>query len=151
VAAGALVDRARVQAGRAADAAQRVAPDLVGEYVAAAAVEQDEVELPRPVAAGHARPDRRVRVHALARRRARQQREHDLEVAPARDELLDPHDRDEDLGQRRAHAPVALGLEDDDVAGLRDREVRAADADRHREELRAQVGARRRRERGRVV
>ena len=41
-------------------------------------------------------------------------------------ELLDPHHGHEHLGQRRAHAAVALGLEHADRAGLGDREVGAA-------------------------
>ena len=45
------VHRAHVQARRAADAAERLAPDLVGERLHAAVVEQDEVELARAVAA----------------------------------------------------------------------------------------------------
>ena len=90
----------------------------------------------------HAGPDRRVRVHPLGRRGARQQLQHHLEVAPLRQHLLDPHQRDQDLRQRRAHAPVALGLHDGDRAGLGDAEVRPADGDGHREELRAQVPAR---------
>ncbi len=40
VAAGALVDRADVQAGRAADAVERLAPDRVGEHLGAAVVER---------------------------------------------------------------------------------------------------------------
>ena len=126
VAAGARVDRADVQAGRAADAVQRLAADLVREHVGPARVEQDEVELARAVVLAHARPDRRVRVHPLRGRGARQQLEHHLEVAPGRQHLLDPHQRDQDLRQRRAHAAVALGLDDADRARLGDREVRAA-------------------------
>ena len=44
VAAGPLVDRADVEAGRAPDAAQRLPADRVGQRVGAAVVEQDEVE-----------------------------------------------------------------------------------------------------------
>ena len=86
-------------------------PDRVGQDVGPAVVEQDQVEGLRPVAWRHTRPHRRVRVHPLRGRRARQQLEEDLEIAPGRDELLDAHDRDEDLGQGQAHPPVALRLE----------------------------------------
>ena len=41
LAAGPLVDRADVEAGRAADAAQRLPPDRVGQHVGPAVVEQD--------------------------------------------------------------------------------------------------------------
>ena len=102
-------------------------------------VEQHEVELARPSPVAHAGPDRRVRVHPLGGRGARQQLQHHLEVAPLGQHLLDPHHRDQDLGQRRAHPPVALGLDDADRAGLGDAEVRAADRHRHRQELLAQV------------
>ena len=46
VAADPLVDRADVEAGRAADAAQRLAADLVGERAGAAVVEQHDVRPP---------------------------------------------------------------------------------------------------------
>ena len=49
----------------------------------------------RPVAGRDAGPHRGVRVHPLGGRRARQQLEEHLEVAPGRDELLDAHDRDQ--------------------------------------------------------
>ena len=72
---------------------------------------------------------RRVRVHPLAGRRPRQQLHEHLEVRERRHELLDPHDGDEGLGQRQAHPPVALGLDDGERPGVRDGEVRAADRD----------------------
>ena len=107
----------------------------------AAGVEQHEMELARAVVLAHPGPDRRVRVHPLGGRGARQQLQHDLEVAPRRQHLLDPHQGDQHLRQRRAHAPVALGLDDADRARLGDAEVRAADRDGHGEELLAQVAA----------
>ncbi len=78
------------------------AADLVGQHVGAAAVEQDQVELLRPVAVAHAGPQRRVRVHPLGGRGARQQLQEDLEVLPRRQHLLDPH-------QRHQHASAASG------------------------------------------
>ena len=74
------VDRADVEAREQRMQRSVCAPDLVGEHVRAAVVEQHEVELLRPVALVHAGPERRVRVHPLGRRRARQQLEEDLEV-----------------------------------------------------------------------
>ena len=53
-----------------------------------------------PSPRAHTRPERRVRVHPLAGCRARQQLQEDLQVAPARDHLLDPHHRDQHV--RRA-------------------------------------------------
>src|SRR3954465_11423751 len=43
------------------------------------------------------------------RARGGEELQEDLEVAPLRQQLLDAHERDEHLGQRRAHAAVALG------------------------------------------
>ena len=151
MAARARVDGADVEAGAAADAGERLAADLVGEHVRAAVVEQHDVEVLRPVARRDAGPERRVRVHALAGRRARQQLEEDLEILGRRDQLLDPDDGDQRLGQRRAEAAVALRLDDRDGAGLGDREVGAADRDARGQELRAQVRARRGGELLRVV
>ena len=45
--------------------------------------------------------------------------------ASAGSDLLDPHHGDQHLGQRRAHAPVALGLDHAHGAGLGHREIRA--------------------------
>ena len=95
LAAGPLVDRADVEAGRAADAAERLAPDRVRQHVGPAVVEQDRWNACGPSPGVTPGPHRGVRVHPLRRRRARQQLEEDLEVAPGRDELLDPHDRDQ--------------------------------------------------------
>ena len=55
------------------------------------------------------------------------------------DELLDPHHRDQRLGQRQAHPAVALGLDDHHGPGLGDREVRAGDRDLRAQELLPQV------------
>ena len=85
LAAGPLVDRADVQARGAPDAAQRLPAERVGQDVGPAVVEQDEVERLRPVAGRDAGPDRGVRVHPLGRRRARQELQEDLEVAPGRE------------------------------------------------------------------
>ena len=52
-----------------------------------------------------------------------------------------PITRDQDPRQRRAHAPVALGLHHADRPRLRHAEVRAADRHGHGEELLAQVPA----------
>ena len=82
---------------------------------------------------------------------AREQLQEDLEVAEARDRLLDPHHGDQHLGQRRAHAAVALGLDDADGAGVGGREVRAGDRDPRPEERLAQVQPCRLRELGRLV
>ena len=87
--AGARVDRADVQAGAAADAVQRLAADLVAEHARAAVVEQHDVQLLRPVAGSDAGPERRVRVHPLAGRGARQQLQEHLEIGEGRHELLD--------------------------------------------------------------
>ena len=143
VPARARVDRADVEARAAADAVQSLPAHLVGEHARAAVVEQHDVQLLRPVAVGDAGPERRVRVHALAGRGARQQLQEHLEVGEARQQLLDPEHRHEHRGQRRAHAAVALGLDDADRSRLRDPEVRARDADARAEEPLAQIAARR--------
>ena len=96
-------------------------------------------------------PERRVRVHPLAGGGARQQLQEDLEVGEARQQLLDPEHRDEHRRQRRAHPPVALGLDDADRARLGDAEVGAADADARGQEPLAQVDAGRLGEIARVV
>ena len=57
----------------------------------------------------------------------------------------------EHLGQGQAHPAVALGFDDDDRAGLGDREVRAGDRDPGAQELLAQVEPRGLGELARVV
>ena len=110
VAAGAFVDRADVQARRAADAVQCGPSDLVGQRIGAAVVEQDQVEVLRAVTRGDPGPQRGVRVHPLAGRGAGQQLQEHLEVAEGGQQLLDAHDGDQGFRQRQAHPAVALGL-----------------------------------------
>ena len=69
----------------------------------------------------------------------------------ARDQLLDPEARDVQRRQRGAEIGVALVRAHDDAAGLGDREVHAGEAGLRGEELLAQVRARHRGERGRIV
>ena len=137
--AGALVDRADVEAGRAADAVQRLAAHLVGEHRRPPVVEQHEVELLRAVAGGDPGPERGVGVHPLAGGAAGEQLQEHLEVAPGGHHLLDAHDRDQRLRQGQAHPAVALALDDGERAGLGDGEVGAADRDPGAEEPLAQV------------
>ena len=151
VAAGALVDRAHVEAGRAADAAQRLAADLVGQRAGAAVVEQHDVHLLRAVAGRDAGPRRGVGVHPLAGRGPRQQPQEHVEVLPGRHHLLDADHGDQHLGQGQAHPAVALGLDDDQRAGLGDGEVGAGDGDLGAQELLAQVQPRGAGQLGRVV
>src|SRR5690348_17517543 len=58
-----------------------------------------------------------------------------------RDQLLDPHDGDEDLREGQAHPAVPLRLDDADGPRLGHGEVGAADGDRDVQELAAEVGA----------
>ena len=131
VTAGARVDRADVEAGAAADAVRAPArPTSSREHARAAVVEQHDVELLRPVALRDAGPERRVRVHPLAGRRARQELQEDLEVGEASAASFSiPRIGHEHGRQRRAHAAVSLRLDDADRARLGDAEVGAADAD----------------------
>ena len=145
------VDGTDVEAGAAANAVQRLPSHCIGEHARPAVVEQHDVELLRPVVGRHAGPQRGVRIHALAGRGARQELQEDLEVGERRHELLDPEHAHEHGRQRRAHAPVALRLDDHDRARLGDAEVGAADADARVEELLSQVEARRLGELARVV
>lgn len=109
------------------------------------------MEGPWPVPRVHARPDRGVRVHALAGRGTRQQLQHHLQVAKRRHDLLNPHHRHEHLGQGRAHPAVPLGLDDDDASGVGTREVGARDCHSCAEERIAKERARRRGQLGGVV
>ena len=151
VAADPLVDRADVEAGGAADAAQRLPADLVGERAGAAVVEEYDVHLLRTVAGRHPAPRGGVGVHPLAGRGARQQPQEHVEVGERGHDLLDADDGDEHVGQGQAHPPVALRLDHDERAGLGHGEVRAGDRHLRAQELLAQVQPCRRRELGRVV
>jgi len=66
MAAGALVDRADVHAGRAANAIQRAAPEAVGQRAGATVIQQDDVHVLRAIVLGDTGPQGGVRVHALA-------------------------------------------------------------------------------------
>ena len=121
---------------------QRLTADLVAQDARTSVVEQHHVQLLRPVTVTDARPERRIRIHPLRGRRARQELEEHLQVAERGHELLDSHHGHEHGRQRRAHAAVPLGLDDADRPGLGDAEVGAADADARAEELLAQVDPR---------
>src|SRR6266576_537860 len=151
VAARPRIHRADVQARTTANAVERLPAHLVGEHARPSVVQQDHVELLRSVTDRHTGPERRVRVHPLARRGPRQNLEEDLKVGERRDKLLDPKHRHEHRRQCRAHPPVAFRLDDDDRPGLRDTEVRTADSHLCLEELLAQVKSRRFRKLARIV
>ena len=81
----------------------------------------------------------RDRVHPLPGRAAWEQLHERAEILPGRQDLLDPDHRDERLGQGEAHPAIALGLDDDQRAGLGDQEVGARDGDLGSQELLPQV------------
>ena len=124
MAAGALVDRADVQAGRAADAVQRLPADLVGQRRGAAVVEQDQVELLRSVAGG---TPVHIEVYGFIRSPVDDRGSscrNTSRSCQAGTHLLDAHDGDQRLGQGQAHPAVALGL--DDARGFRSRRWRSS-------------------------
>ena len=108
----------------------------------AAAVEQDEVELLRAVAVAHAGPQRRVRVHPLARSRsaaaaAGTPRGPATPAAPSRS----PSRVTSTSGSVGHMRPLPSDSTTPIVPVSAIAEVRARDRDRHREELLAQVHA----------
>ena len=145
VAADLAVHRADVEAGPAAQAVERL-PQGGGDLARAAVVEQDQVELlrplelPRPPRPAH---ERRVGGELLTGRAPGQDGQEHHQVGHGRDHLLHAHEGHVDAGQRGHHAPVALVGDQHDGAGLGDGEVRARDGHADREELLAQVAPRR--------
>ena len=128
MAAGALVDRAHVQAGRAADAVQRRPPGLVGQGGGAAVVQQHQVEL--PAARRRASPRSTSRCTGSSARRS-------TSGAAAAGTPPGPRQVGTTFSmpmtvisvsrQGQAHPAVALGLDHAQRAGLGDGEVRAGD------------------------
>jgi hypothetical protein len=104
----------------------------------------DDVQLlPGPVGGGSRTGDHRdVAREELTGRAPRQGAQDRLDVPEALDELLHPHDRDVDARERGDDARVALIGEDDERAGLGDRDVRARDAEVRRQELLPELAAR---------
>ena len=152
MAAGARVDGADVQAGAAADAVQRLAADLVGAARACG----------RCRAARRAAPaGRRPRVTPVQSdvygfiRSPVEERgsswRNTSRSANVGTSFSIPTTVTSTARQRRAHAAVALRLDDAERAGLGDAEVRAADADLGAQEPLAQVEARRLGQVARVV
>ena len=95
-------------------------------------VEQDEVEPLRPVACAHSGPERGVRVPTAPRSRSGAAAAGTPRGRGSADAFFDPHHRDQRLGERRAHAPVALRLDDEDRARVGGGEVRPEIATRAR-------------------
>ncbi len=143
VAAALPVDRAHVQAGAAADAAQNRAL-VAREDVAAPVVQEDDVHLVGPVglaAGARAGDELGVDGQRLPGRRARQQVQQHGQVAIARDQLLDADQRDVAAGRGQAEAGVAFVRDQHEAAALRRHEVRAGDGGVGLQVLAPQVGA----------
>ncbi len=136
-----LVDGADIEAGGAADTAQRLAADPVGQRLAAAVVEEHDVELGRAIARGDPREHGGVGAHSFARGRAGQQLQEHLEIAEARKDLVDADQRDQGLRQSEAHPAVALGLDHGQRTAVSDGEVGPRDSNFGAEKPGAQVGA----------
>ena len=153
VAAGLPVDRADVDARRAADAAQRRRgrPRSASARVRPPSSRTRWNAL-RPVARAHAGPERRVRVHPLAGRRARQQLEEHLEVAPRAGSTFSiPITVTSTSGSVVHMRPFPSDSTTHDGAGLGHGEVRARDRDPRAQEGVAQVQPCRLGQLGRIV
>ena len=143
MAAGLAVDRADVEAGAAADAAEDL-PAFAGEHLGPAVVDEDDVHLLGPVGLGGvagAGDELRVDREVLRGGGAAEQVQQDAEVAVARDDLLDPDEDDVAAGGGDAEAGVALVGDQDDAAALGGDKVGAGEADVGREVLVAEVVA----------
>ena len=139
MAADPLVDRTHVQAGRAADAAQRRPAHRVGRHPA------------RPLSSSTTCSRRgpspgvtpvKIEVYGFIRSPVDERgsrRRKISEVGEAGQQLLHPDHGDQGVRQGQAHPAVALGLDDHQGAGLGDREVGAADRDPGGEEGPPQV------------
>ena len=138
MAAGALVDRANIQASRATDALESLVANRGGQRRGTAVIQQDQVEVLRAIAFSNTGPHGGVRVHTLRGGRARQQLEEDLQVLEGRNQLLNAHDGNEGLWQGQAHAAIALGLHDVDGSGFCHTEVGAGNGNLGLHELLAQ-------------
>ena len=127
VPAGPLVDRADVQAGRAADAAQRRPPGRVGERRRPAVVQQHQVELLRPRP-----PPVHIDVYGFIRSPVDERGSSCRNTSRSRQvgtSFSMPITVISVSRQGQAHPPVALGLDHRQRAGLGDREVGAGDRD----------------------
>ena len=143
VPADARVHRAHVQARRAADAVQRLAADLVGEHVGAPAVEQHEVEL--LAARRLSRTPVQIDVYGFIRSAVEERGSSCSITSRSRHSgstFSIPISVIRTRGSVVHMRPLPSDSTTHDRARLGDAEVRAADRDRHREELLAQVPAR---------
>src|SRR5438874_1545017 len=143
VASAAAVDRAGVQAGRAADALGRVAVLPAREDPAAPVIDEHDVH--RGAWAG-AVEVRGVRGDRLPRGAAREQPEEDRQLPRRGNQLLHAHASDVDGRQRGAEVRIALVGADHHASRGGDGEVHAGEAGLGSQELLAQVRARRLRE-----
>ncbi len=138
------VDRAMVEAGGAAQAAEHVL-ELAAEQFGAAVVEQHDMILLGAVEVGRpARPgrDRRIGREFLPRCRARQESQQGRSVFQGRDDLFEAGHDDVDPRQGLRQVAVALIGDDDARAGFGNQEIGPGDADFGGKEVRAQDGAR---------
>ena len=131
MAADRAIDRAMVEAGAAADAAQHVG-ELVAEHLAPPIVEQHDVIGGWTVwiaVAARAGEQARIGGDLLAGGRARQQAQNRRGVLERRHQLLDRGDDDMHARQGRGQVAVALVGDDHRRAGLGDQQIGAGDAD----------------------
>ena len=131
MAADSLIHRAHVQARAAADAVQRLPQRRVFQQPAAPVVNDNQVELLRPILiVGPARPGNHahVRRDALAGGRAGQQTQEHRQILQRRYHLLHTGQPHVNTGRRGAEPSVPFVGDDDQRAGFGHQKVRPADA-----------------------
>ena len=144
VPANLAIHRTMIQACPATDAIQRLALAFVGQHFGAAVVEQDQIELVRPI--NFARPpgtahERRVNGHRLSRGAAPQDGQENRQILRPRNDLLNAGDRNVDFRRRMGQPRVALIFDHHHGSRIGYHEVRAGDPDVRVEELLPQDAA----------
>src|SRR5579875_139332 len=130
MAADATIHRAGVQTGAAADALQALA-ERRSQHTRAAVVEQYQVKLFRSIrlaAAARSRDKRGVHRQRLPRRRSRQQFQEYRQIPPARQYLLNAHQRHMNTRAGSRQPGIAFVGNQHDGSRLRNGEIDAADA-----------------------
>ena len=110
--AGLSIDGTCVQACGTANAVQGLFPHRISEHMRTPIVEQHNVKFLRPIVRGDSGPNRGVGIHTLAGRGAGKQLQEHFQILECGNHLLNSHDRYEDVGQGKTHAPIAFRLND---------------------------------------
>jgi hypothetical protein len=134
-----FINRTDIQASTASNAVEGLPPHLIRQNLRPPIVQEDQVELFRPVPGMHSGPEGGVGVHSFSRSRSREELEEHLQVLKRREDLLDSHEGDEDPGEGKTHSAVPFRFHHTNSSGVGEGKIRSGHGHFGRQELLTKV------------